>query len=257
MNAALQEFIAFAAPTLWAAFVVFLRVGSAVAMMPGFGERSVPTRIKLFVSAAFTIILLPAIPIETAPPNPSDVIAVILVEVSIGLLLGIGIRLFILALQTAGTIVAQSTSLSQVLGGASVEPVPAMGHILVVAAICLAVATGLHVKAAAFLLISYDFFPVSRVPSGQDVAQWGLDQVRHAFSLAFALSMPFVILSLLYNVTLGVINKAMPQLMVAFVGAPVITLGGLVLLLLAAPTMLVVWLNALDLFLVNPIRTIP
>jgi flagellar biosynthetic protein FliR len=44
----------------------------------------------------------------------------------------------------------------------------------------------------------------------------------------------------------------MPQLMVAFVGAPVITLGGLVLLALSAPLMLGAWLRALDGFLAMP-----
>ena len=46
-----------------------------------------------------------------------------------------------------------------------------------------------------------------------------------SFALALSLAAPFVIASLLYNVALGVINKAMPQLMVAFVGAPAITCG--------------------------------
>jgi len=59
-------------------------------------------------------------------------------------------------------------------------------------------------------------------------------------------------MSVLYNLALGVINKAMPQLMVAFVGAPVITLGAILLLFLAAPTMLGVWLSSLDHFMANP-----
>ena len=77
-------------------------------------------------------------------------------------------------------------------------------------------------------------------------------QVAHAFELAFVLAAPFVLMSVLYNLALGVINKAMPQLMVAFVGAPVITLGGLFLLFLAAPTMLTVWMSGLDQFMANP-----
>lgn len=59
-------------------------------------------------------------------------------------------------------------------------------------------------------------------------------------------------MSILYNLALGVINKAMPQLMVAFVGAPLITLGGLFLLFLVAPLMLSVWLSALDQFMSSP-----
>ena len=55
---------------------------------------------------------------------------------------------------------------------------------------------------------------------------------------------PFVIGSLLYNVALGIINRAMPQLMVAFIGAPALTWGGLALFAVAAPLILSVWLAA-------------
>ncbi|MFA5539020.1 MAG: flagellar biosynthetic protein FliR, partial [Gemmobacter sp.] len=44
---------------------------------------------------------------------------------------------------------------------------------------------------------------------------------------------------------LGVINRAMPQLMVAFIGAPALTAGGLILLAVLAPVMLTIWMQAL------------
>jgi flagellar biosynthetic protein FliR len=58
--------------------------------------------------------------------------------------------------------------------------------------------------------------------------------------------------SLIYNVTLGVINRAMPQLMVAFVGAPALTAGGLGLLLVTAPILLSIFIRSLDGFMMNP-----
>ena len=86
------------------------------------------------------------------------------------------------------------------------------------------------------------------------MSSWGVAQIANAFALAFTLAAPFVILSVIYNIALGAINKAMPQLMVAFIGAPVITAGGLFVLMLAAPFMLEVWLSALDNFLASPLR---
>jgi flagellar biosynthetic protein FliR len=46
----------------------------------------------------------------------------------------------------------------------------------------------------------------------------------------------------------------MPQLMVAFVGAPAITAGGLVLLMLAAPLMLSIWVESMALFIMDPFK---
>lgn len=59
------------------------------------------------------------------------------------------------------------------------------------------------------------------------------------------------------NLALGAINRAMPQLMVAFVGAPLITFGGLALLLVATPVILSVWLDALMAFFQDPVGARP
>ena len=56
-----------------------------------------------------------------------------------------------------------------------------------------------------------------------------------------------------YNVALGAINRAMPQLMVAFIGAPAITAAGLLILLLASPVILHFWGVRLDLALADPL----
>jgi flagellar biosynthetic protein FliR len=66
-----------------------------------------------------------------------------------------------------------------------------------------------------------------------------------------------LIASLVYNVVLGVINRAMPQLMVSFVGAPALTAGGLLLFFLAAPIMLAIWLATFSAFMEMPFGAMP
>jgi len=236
----------------WHGAMVFLRVSALASLLPAFGDRSVPARVKVGLSIAFTMVVAPAVPLIAVPPDILPLVGVSLSEVGIGLTLGFGIRMFVMVLQTAGSIAAQSTSLSQVLGGAGVEPVPAMGFVLVVGGLALAVMTGLHTRVATFVIASYELFPFASVPDGRVISLWGLGRVSQGFSLAFLMAVPFVIASAIYNLTLGVINRAMPQLMVAFVGAPVITFGGLVLLFVSAPLMLTVWIDALDAFFQNP-----
>lgn len=237
---------------LWHGIAVFLRVGALVALLPAFGERTVPSRIKLVITLAFVLIIAPAVDQMDGPAGLDPLSVVVLTETLAGVLLGIGIRMFVLALQTAGSIAAQSTSLSQILGSAAADPLPAMGYILIISGLALAVITGLHIKAASLIILSYDLLPMGQLPTGTLVSTWGVAQIAKAFALAFTLAAPFVILSVVYNLALGAINKAMPQLMVAFVGAPVITAGGLLVLALAAPFMLENWMRALDVFLANP-----
>jgi flagellar biosynthetic protein FliR len=79
-----------------------------------------------------------------------------------------------------------------------------------------------------------------------------LAQVSRAFALAFTLAAPFTIAALIYNLALGFINRAMPSLMVSFVGAPALSAGGLILLALMTPLLLPVWQAALETFLDAP-----
>lgn len=249
MTAELAQLMAQAQGFLAAAFVVFLRVGAAMALMPAFGEQLLPMRVRLALAVAFTLIVLPALgpALPVAGFSPA-----LFAEVLIGLLLGMMLRLFVLALQVAGTMIAQSISLSQLFGGTDGEPQPAVGNLLILSGLALAVHLGLPVKLAQLLVLSYDALPPGRFPDGALVQAWGLSGVAQAFTLAFSIAMPFVLGALVYNVALGAINRAMPQLMVAFVGAPALTLGGLILLMVALPSGLMLWYGAFDAFIADP-----
>lgn len=241
---------------LWHGFLVFLRVGAAMSLAPGFGEQSIPVRIKLATSVLVTLVLAPLIPVfDQSVWAFKALVTFTASEVTNGLLIGIGVRLFILALQTAGSIAAQSTSLSQILG-ATAEPMPAMGHLLVIGGLALAMLSGFHFQILSYLIGSYEFLPPGQMPLASIVAQWGTVQIASAFTLAFQLAGPFVLISLLYNLTLGAINRGMPQLMVAFVGAPAITAGGLALLAILAPQILHLWASALEAFVFDPTGTL-
>lgn len=239
----------------FSAVLVFLRVGGALAVMPAFGEQVVPRRVRLVLVLAFTAIVAPAVaPDMGAIDGP---LRAGLIEVLIGLAIGIAMRLFIFALQIAAAIIAQVTSLSQLFGGATPDPQPAIGNLLVVSSLALAVLAGLHVKAASLFILSYTILPAGKFPGTADMADWGLHQIVNAFSLAFALAAPFVIGSVLYNVALGIINKSMPQLSVAMVGAPLLTAVSLALMVVVVPLMLGVWLHSFVGFLASPFQVAP
>lgn len=256
LMALLTQLSGAAEPVLLAYLHVFMRVAAAVALLPAFGDHSVPQWVKLAIALAFTAITAPAV-LDRVPVAAGLAMAPLVIEAVIGCFLGLGLRFFVFALQIAGTIIAQSTSLAQLFGGAGAEPQPVIGNILTLAALALAVSAGLHVQAAELLILSYQMLPPGQMLPAPDVAQWGLHQVTRAFGLALSLAAPFVIGSLLYNVALGIINRAMPQLMVAFIGAPALTWGGLALFAVAAPLILSVWLAAFVGFVADPLTVAP
>ncbi len=259
MTADLSALLDLGRDGLAAAFIVFLRIGAAMAVLPAFGEQMIPRRIRLGLALAFTIIVMPAAaPLLPADPTVPQMARILGAEVAIGLALGLGLRLFMIALQTAGAMAAQATSLAQIFGGsAGVDPQPAISHLLTIAGLALAVLADLHVRIAEAFIASYTTFPAGIFPHASLIASWGTFRVAETFALGFTLSAPFVVASLVYNVALGVINRAMPQLMVAFVGAPALTFGGLAFLFLAVPVLLQIWLAGLHLYLGDPLRGAP
>lgn len=249
---ALTMLTALAQAALAQGLAVFARVGAAFAVLPAFGERVVPARIRLVAALAMTAIVAPAV---TTPPLPEGPVALALYltgETLAGLAMGIALRLLVMALQIAGTIAAQTTSLAQFFGGAGVDPQPAMSQVLMLAGLALLVLAGLPERAAEYLILSYQLLPAGLWADPGALAEWGTVRVGRAFALGFTLAAPFVIGSVLYNLALGAINRAMPQLMVAFIGSPAITLGGLALLALAAPFMLTVWLGEVGRIFATP-----
>jgi len=251
----LLAFIPLAQETLSMMFSVFLRIGAMMAVLPAFGDQPIPARVRLVLAGMFTLIVAPTVApdITVSGLSQPELIALLTPEVVIGLFLGLFLRFFILTLQIAGSIAAQATSLSQIFGGtAVVDPLPAIGHVLVVGGTALAALSGLHVQAASYMILSYDMFPFGVAFEPALIAEIGTAEVTRAFGLGFTLAAPFLIASLIYNVVLGVINRAMPQLMVSFVGAPALTAGGLFLFFLAAPFMLAFWMQEFAKFMDMP-----
>lgn len=250
MNEALAELVALARPVAATAFLIFLRVGAIFAVMPAFGEQMVPARIRLALGIGATALIFPMVQDELVPAMARmPTLQLGLVEVVTGLAFGLALRTFVFMLQTAASMISQSSSLSHIFGASMAEPQPAIGHLLTIAGLCLAVLFDLHIKLVIMLAGSYEVIGPGRGLDADALRTLGLDRIAESFARAFALSAPFLILATLYNIALGVINRAMPQLMVAFVGAPALMAGGLILLAIVAPALIGTWGAGFDAFL--------
>lgn len=242
MTAGLSELPSIYNSHLPVAFYIFLRVSGIVAMSPGFGERVVPARSKVLLSIGLTLVCVPIVlQMSQSNPDRSLRLDVALGELLVGLMFGLGLRLFMTTLQLAGSMAAQATSLAQMLSGATVEPLPAIGHLLVVSGLALAMILDLPAHVVGFIVLTYHVFPMGSEFDIWQFSYWASQIAVKVTALAFSMSAPFLVTSLLYNLGLGVINRAMPQLMVAFIGAPVITALAMVLTLVMGGVMLTVW----------------
>lgn len=238
---------------LTVAALAFLRVGTAIVFLPGFGERSVPQRVRVALALVFTMIVAPTVEMDGPNLALPALLPVLLTETLVGALFGLSIRVMIFLLQIVGSIAAQSMSLAQIFGGANSEPLPAFGHVLVIAGLALAMLMGLHIRLAEGLISSYLAIPIGTGISSAALAEFWTAKVSGVFSKAFSFAAPFVIAAFIYNLALGAINRAMPQLMVVLVGAPAITGAGLAMLAILSPLLLEAWRDAMSAVLAAPL----
>lgn len=223
------------------AFVVFLRVGAMMALVPAFGEAMIPARIRLVLALSFTTITLAAI----APPAAAltDIPASLwLREVAVGLAMGVALRLTILALLTAAAAIAQAIALSQLFGAPVGEPSPAVGNVATLAALALAVSMGLHVRLAELLIRSYATIPIDQsLDLAPFLASWNIAAVGRSFAFGLSLAAPFVVGALLFNLALGIANRALAALPVSMIATPAQIMGGLLALAVLMPFALSLW----------------
>jgi flagellar biosynthetic protein FliR len=236
------------AAALYGGFLVFARVAAALMLVPGFGETHVPQRVK--VIAALLVAVAMAGNVSGRPemvPSPGMMVSQIAAEIVVGLLFGTVARSLFLALHVAGTVIAQQTGLALIIP-ASIEPegISAIAQILLFGAISLIFALNLDHQLLLAIRDSYALFPIGELPDPGDMALRVTQTVSEAFSLGVRLSLPFLVIGFTLYAGLGVINRAMPQMMVFFVAAPGFTIVGLTLLAVVLPMLLWTWAGAFD-----------
>ena len=112
---------------------------------------------------------------------------------------------------------------------------------------------GLHVHLVAALAGLYRVLPFGLMPAAGEGAAWSVARAAEAFGLGLSLALPFIAVSFAYNLALGALSRAMPQLLVALVGAPLLIGLGLAVLWLAAPEILAHWSGAMGAVLADPL----
>lgn len=234
---------------LYGGLLVFCRVGAALMLLPGFGEAHLPPRIRLAVALLVTLALAGSVPDrpEAVPSSTAALAGEVGAECIVGIMLGATARFFLLALHVTGTLIAQQAGLGMITPSAITPEVgTVIAHLLMLGAVNLIFAFDLDQQLLFALRNSYLLLPIGQLPEPGDMARHMTETMSAAFALGVRLSLPFLVIGFTVYAGLGVINRAMPQMMVFFVAAPGLTMIGLILLGIALPTMLLSWAGTFE-----------
>ena len=218
----------------FALMLVFARVGSALMLLPGFGEVYVPQRYRLLFAIIFSGLLLPIVApvLPPMPTSPAQLVLVLGGELVIGLFIGTLTRLILTALQTGGSIVSLQVGLSnaQIFNPmeSTQDAIPSVFYAML--GVLLLFLTDLHHLMLRGLVDSYAVFVPGKLPPLEDLSQTIAHAVSASFRLGMEIAAPFIVLGTVFMVGLGLIGRLVPQLQVLFVSQPLQIMGGLLLM---------------------------
>ncbi len=234
----------------WIGVLLFARLGAVLMVAPAWGEQSTPTMMRLGVAVLITASLAPTLA-GAAPRMPvqfTAAIPMVVSEVLIGLILGLGARLMMSALQVAGATVGIASGLgfAQQVDPIASQPSAIFSGFFSLLGVVMIMAAGLHrvmIEAAAD---SYTIFPPGAFPPIGDASTFVIDAVSNSFRLGIQIAAPVLIFSLVFNVALGLISRLIPQVQIFMTAMPLSVMMSLAVLALGLGGGMMIWLQAME-----------
>lgn len=238
-------------------FAVFSRFAGCLMLMPGFSSQRVAMRIRLWITIAVTLALGPLVyPLVASATGGGEVAAVvrlIIGETLVGIVFGLSGRLFLAAVEMAGTAIASLIGFGGLPGAPidGTEPVPALSALISVTATMLFFVSGLHLLVLEALVDTYRTIPPGTGLMVATMLSVVTDQLGNTLQLTGKMVAPFIIYAVVINLAVGLTNKLSPQIPVFFVSLPFVVAGGLFLLVFAADDLMAVYRAAFAEWLIN------
>ncbi len=244
MPSVIEEFIV---SGVFAFILTFVRVGSAVMIMPGLGDSFVPTRIRLHMAVALTLALFPLTMAYMPNPIPGTMTLFTLIgmEFLIGIFFGTIARIFMTALDTAGMVISLQSGLAnaQLFNPSLASQGSLMGAFLSVTGVVVLFATNLHHLLIIGVLESYQLFPIGAIPDTASMAALMAKAVSASFSIGVKIAAPFIVVVFLIYVGMGVLTRLMPQVQVFLLALPLQILISLITLTMVMSAGFMYWLG--------------
>ncbi|MBS1088838.1 flagellar biosynthetic protein FliR [Gluconobacter wancherniae] len=245
--------------TVWAlAFVLVLcRTGGAIMVMPGLGEEELPMTVRAGIALSISALVLPLVTPSLARSSleqtaPIGLMGMIAVELFAGILIGWLARLITLSLPIAGQMIAVFSGLSSVL-----QPDPALGsgssavaRLMNLLAPLMLLVTGAYILPIKAIIGSYALLPPGGFLLAQPLMHWPfladathsvVDITERSFLLGLELSAPFLLISFVWQIMLGIMTRLLPTLQIYNTATPLQIVGGIALLCFLLRQTLTIW----------------
>lgn len=225
------------APALVSGYLLaMVRAAAWVFVCPPFGNRTVPTTVKVGLAAALALVVGPRLAEQAVPLEAGPLLTAAVLQVAAGLALGfLGVLLFATFSFAGGLIdLVSGYSVAQLFDPGTSAPVSIFGQFYGVLATTLLFAIDGHLLLVRGFLTSFTAAPLTHL-SIDSLAKLLTGDLALFFVAALEIAAPLLAALFLAEAALGLLSRAAPQMNVFQLGLPVKILVTLTLAGLAIP----------------------
>ena len=200
---------------------------------PGVSSVYIPMQVRLYIAIAVTLAMLPVarsdVDIGSLVDNVAQIARVSVCETIRGMAIGLMARIFFLSLEFFASAASIGIGLGNPFGIAVEQSgvLPPLASFLEISAVFLIFTGDLHLELLRGLAASYRGAPISGViDPGQTLERYAAT-LNDAMLVAAQVCSPFIVYSLVVNISLAFINRVTPQISVLQISAPFVIMGGL------------------------------
>ncbi|MCD4783766.1 MAG: flagellar biosynthetic protein FliR [Candidatus Eremiobacteraeota bacterium] len=224
--------------------LVLARVSGVVACTPPFTVKAFPTKIKVLLAVAVTLLVFPVLPAQAGvPPTMLHLVFSVVQQLFIGFLMGLAVSIFFAAIQSTGALIDL-----QIGFGMSAIVDPSSGHRTTVIArwfsfmaVIIFFAVGGHHWLILGLVNSFKLSPLENFAPGIGFVDFIIKNFSNILRMAFNSAIPILIAVILVDVTAGFIAKTAPQLNILFISFPFKIALGFLVMMVSIPSLLIVF----------------
>ena len=230
-----------------------LRVFGIFLTTPMFAFRAFPMQFRLLIALSFAFYVMPLVGGEKIPDPGSITFFVSIIELAIGAFIGFVIRIGFMVVDVAAEILSFQAGFSFASTYFRDPTLDSglVGQFLGLVVIALAFALNIHLVLIEIILQSFKTIPVGIWPSAWS-SKGVVDLVSASFRLGLILSMPVLLVYMMFNLTQAFLGRTSPQMNLFSVGFAVSIPLAFLVIFMILPDLQIVLERSLE----NPMQLI-
>ncbi len=196
--------------------LILMRMTGFVEFSPFFGRTNVPVTVRAGFSLVLSVFVFSAIP-ATVPAEPRNILeftVIMLIELCVGLTLGLITRLYVAVIQLGGHIIdtQMGFTMAQVYDPSSMSQMSVTASMLNILFVMVFFAQNGHYTLTRIMLTSSDILPYGTATFAPIVSEHIVQIFLSYTILSVKLALPIMAAELLGVIGMGILMKAIPQI---------------------------------------------